>query len=240
MTGKHFSNTGQLLQLIVATVSLIIAGVNAYPSIQSLHFFDSWPLLFYILVIASAFALPTIIRPATTSIPEQIDAKQLSTAPAPGSNGRVTFEVAVENARLQAKAKIDHEQWLNRLPIDGNLIKVQAGASAFKLRLGERKVIATGMNRLSLELRGVKTSEDEKYADLSVESFIDTFQGGSNVKPLDRKRFLVPRSGSVATYTALFSLSFSQDSLDIDLIRVDHINEHLGEVDVTIVRCFPN
>ena len=71
-----------------------------------------------------------------------------------------------------------------------------------------------------------------------MDSFLDIIQGGSRTKKAGSRRFLVPRSkGSIATETAVFSLAFSATQIDVDLVKVDYINEHAGEIEVTVVRC---
>jgi hypothetical protein len=207
MAGKHFANTGQILQLGVSVVALIIAGANAYPSIASSNFLAAWPVLFYVLLIVSAGAI--------------------------GSQIQFPSENFLSIGKSEPFA---------RLP-EGRPIRTKAGGTTFKMKIGERKVFGAGTDVLSLELHGIDTtSELGPYADLTLDAFLDIITVGASVKEAtDRvlnKRYLVPRSTAPFGRAALIKLSFNEGNIDVDLIRVDYINAHSGEIELTLVRCY--
>jgi hypothetical protein len=205
MASKHFANTGQILQLIVAVIALFIAGVNAYPSIAASNVLAFWPIVFYIVVIVIAFAvayqfqsLPQIFSPAKPPIP------------------------------------------FIRMP-EGKPILADAAGLTFKMRLGERRQFGTGIDELTLVLYGIEESLGQGlYADLGVTGFLDIFQGGKLVKQNGengRNRYLIPQSPSPFGAAVLNYATFSDSDITVDLIRINHINRHSGEIELTVTRC---
>jgi hypothetical protein len=57
MADRHFSNTGQKLQLAVALLGAGFSGVNAYPAIKAFDFVAVWPIVFYLLVALFVLAV---------------------------------------------------------------------------------------------------------------------------------------------------------------------------------------
>jgi hypothetical protein len=90
-----------------------------------------------------------------------------------------------------------------------------------------------GTKHLVLQLERIEKSKSgDLRAELTMDTFLGNVSGGSEVKKIGTKRYSLPSSRRGLTQSALYSLDFSDQSIEVDLVKVDHINEHLGEVEL--------
>jgi hypothetical protein len=234
MAGKHFSNTGQILQLIVAVIGVVIAGRNAYTSIEARELLAVWPIVFYLFVLIVAIVLVLPLRSASTISTDSSSKMTADEKPSATVDARSLPTVDAKSLPISRISEFS-----DRMPDGAIRIDAEAGTFCFKMKPGDRRTIGTNLDKQTLELHGFAQLPDgETAADISVSSFLDFTQGGRRVKEKTPRRFLVPRISGNQTDCSLFSAVGSKDHLDIDLIGIDHINEHTGEVDLTIIRCW--
>jgi hypothetical protein len=223
MSQKHFANTGQILQLIVASIGTIITGINAYPSIKTWDFANVWPLLFYLLVAALVLAILNLSRsnkatPGPSSAP--------SAAPPPVASSSNPIAVYVDQTGIS-----------DRLPNTALRYKLAGARQQLTLRLGERWTYGSGTEAIRIVLHRLDTTGPTVRADITVDTFRDMYGGSLTTKNSDELyRFLVPASVGAQTPSSLVALSHSEKFLYFDVVTVTHINEHSGEVELTIVR----
>ena len=229
MASKHFTNTGQVLQLIVTVIGTVIAGINAYPSIAAIDLFAMWPIVFYLFLIISALALAFQFRQSAPSYPPTT-----STAVPPKPEIPSSLQSVPQSEGLSPL--------LRRFPGVIGVTHLTADISVLSLSLkpGERKLFASDIHGLELVFHKIDKSDDgQVYVDLTVNPFGHIVRGGEKVKVNGDNRFLVPSSGATGNVSrSVVSFTISQKFIDVNLVKVDHINDHSGETDITVARCF--
>jgi hypothetical protein len=134
-----------------------IAGINAFPAIKALDLLALWPVLFYALVIVSAVALAFQLRPRQPTAPQHgaepanpIAPISTRTEPRESDALKAEIDAAKKAGEDEVRKAGEERQWLQRFPFDAKPISARAGSVVFKLKLGERKIIAEGMTRLGV------------------------------------------------------------------------------------------
>jgi hypothetical protein len=213
MADRHFSNTGQKLQLAVALLGAVFSGVNAYPAIKAFDFVAVWPIVFYLLV--ALFVLAAINLSGTRQnpfVPSKAEPRQ----PEPQKSEQYLDSVP---SKPEPTPPHKPEQYLDtvtrmvqdRLPGSARRFKMLAATEQIKLKLGERWSYGEGTNTMRIVLQGIKEIMGENYADLTVYTLRGMY-GGTRIKQNEDKqdRFFVPAAEGVLTRSSLFALSHSE------------------------------
>jgi hypothetical protein len=210
---KHFSNTGQILQLLVAVIGLIIAGRNAYPSIELKDFSSIGPLFFYLFVILSVAAAFQLFRHRNATPQLLPQPRPISETPKPSE----------------------------RLPPDAQQLKIKCAVLTFKMKRGERRLLgeaALNVHHIIITINDIKNDADgTPCADVTIKSFLDLDIFDKRIKTSeDKSRYLIPASdGRMAQIGRTY---FDRDSLSLDAFRIEHLNPHEHEFELSVLRVY--
>ena len=216
MRPNWFNNRGQMLQLAVAVIACLFAGVKAWPEIKDFDFLGATPALFYIVLISAAlsFALRRPFQSADTTTAPLIAARPTQPVPTP-----------VES------------------PHDG---KMQGGGtiSRFKLTLGQNwtldgvKISLRDVRKNSAKVKSGPATNSEFLAEVDA-----TFGGffiycGSGVKEITANRFVIPAitSNFLPQPGSIFNFGYSEDHIVFEFICAEHINWHSKEAELVYCR----
>jgi hypothetical protein len=215
MSGKWFSNRGQMIQVACAVIAVAIGIVVQWNQLSvAINFGEILKVLLYPIVVLIAFRLgiSASSRPAAQIVmpPPAMVARSIAPEPMvdPHSTLRPEFDYQLSLPVIKVGSYLDVNQEL-------------------------------GLRRISVvSIKTVKTGNDEEpAAEIEVTGYGLDFVAGRRLTEINRKKALIP------AYTrdwkdadcSMFDFTYKQNDLSFRAISVDHINVPAQEV--TLVIC---
>jgi hypothetical protein len=214
MAGKWFANRGQIGQLLVATLALIVGVVIAWPQLSPhMNVLQLWPIAIVPLAGLFVFRLGLLSRP---------------TEPAPSlvSPPAATLPVVQpekSNSPTQTPKPIE------RFGLDDDSLFIEKKT----VKLGDYWEVREGISRLKITPVGFKNDEKGRpYVELKMDTGGSVFYGGDMAIESGVNRIALPAtsSGFQSEECCAYQFSFSDKHVHFIGVRVDHINGFANEV----------
>jgi hypothetical protein len=144
--------------------------------------------------------------------------------------GMSAMKKEVSRQKISPPADID-----TGFPPDTIYIDAITRRASFKLKAGERRVLLTAFSdQITIIFHGIEKQDENFNADLTVTmgSSFGPQCGKSVIRKGPYDRFLVPASNNDSGF--LFTANSSATITKISILRVEHINQHANEIDLTI------
>ena len=216
MSGKWFSNRGQIGQLVVAILALLLGLSIAWPQLSPhMDLLSLWPLVAVPLAAFIVFRLGRLSK---------------STEPTPQPPATLTSFVAPaaqppeRNLPSQNPFEISE-----RFALDDDSVLLEKKT----IKLGDYWEIREGMSRLKVTPMAFRDGDKGRpYVELKIDTGGSVFYGGDMAIESQVNRIALPEtsSGFQAEEFCAYQFSFSERHVHFIAFRVDHINKFSNEV----------
>jgi hypothetical protein len=211
MSGKWFANRGQIGQLVVAILGLLLALLIAWPQLgPHMDLVSLWPLVAVPLAALITFRLGRLSKSIELT-------PQLPVA-------RSAAEPPERNQPIR-----NFPEMAERFALDDDSIFIEKKT----VKLGDYWEIREGMSRLKITPVDFKEGDrGEPYVELKIDTGGSMFYGGDGtIKPgVNQVALPETSSGFQAEPSCAYQFSFSEKHVHFGAIRVDHINKFANEV----------
>lgn len=213
MQNRWFNNYFQILQLFVACVACLLTAVNAWPAISSFQFLNIAPLIFYVVVGLIA----------------------LSIALYPRKN------IAPENPLTNTPSSANHLTYFQRTfaNLDASFMKAECAVMHASMIKGDRWIAGSAAQKVQIIYHDLVQEGEVWRADIEFRTGGKLF-GGGRTRRLDDNRFLIPADDTHSGLSGAFAVTFHQHLISADMLRIEHINSHSGEISLLVCRVWGN
>ena len=230
MSGKWFSNRGQILQISIAFVALVVGILVAFPRLPVQQGFEGFVVVWPIIVFPSVAlglmwlnnnrihrAIETLVQKAPSS------AQTAPPAPEPLKTSRPSASPAL--------AKIDTSE--PRWETD------EVYVVDVKVRIGGYWDEPDSRSKIRVSVLSLKGADPGKQAaELQFKYGGIVFHGGSDTESVAVNRYIVPlsSSGFQSEERCVHEFSFSDEHIQFLVIRLDAIDTAANEVVLNIAK----
>lgn len=228
MPGKWFSNRGQVLQILIAFVALIVGILVALPRLPLQQgfegFLSAWPIIIFPLVALGLMWLNN------KRMHRAIETLFQRTPPDPAP---------VTAAKEPDKPKVAFADLFPKPPSGGDGWTMTAvDVVDARVKVGSYRDEPLGRDKMRISVIAIHEEPGRRSAELHVRSGGSIVYGGkeSNKIATNRYKVTVTSSGFDAEEQSIYQFSFDGEHIHFFVIRVDGLDTAVGEVALQIAK----
>lgn len=232
MPGKWFSNRGQILQISIAFVALVVGILVAFPRLPVQQGFEGFVVVWPIIVFPSVAlglmwlnnnrihrAIETLVQKAPSLVQTAPPAPELPKASTPTASPAL------------ARLGTNEPRWETD---EVYVVDVKVGIGGYWDEPDSRS-----LSKIRVSVLSLKGDDPGKRAvELQLKYGGIVFHGGSDTKQVTVNRYIVPlsSSGFQSEEKCVHEFSFSEEHIQFLVIRVDAIDTAANEVALNVAK----